>query len=507
MSSAVLIQQASGESRLLLELAATRHAAYCARHGLTYWRVIGDVQFTRAPGWNKILLVQQALRLGFDIVVWLDAETLILRDDEDIRTALNGGGPFGLVQHPPPGLHDPAAHWNCGVWILRNTPRLHEFFATVWNLGPLGHHPGHEQARILDLLPQFPDLVQRLDDRWNATVGITEVPHPVIKVWPGTGRSALPAMYAELKKLGAVDASITATASAFVHEDNAPARAARFIATIPSYPHSFQGRGLVICGGGLGYFTCAWVCVRQLRRLGCTLPVQLWHLGPGELDDRMRALVAPLGVECVDGLEVRRHHPVRILHGWELKAYALLHSPFREVLLLDADNVPVLNPELLFDTPEFRDTGAIFWPDYGRTQEERAAWKLFDVPFRDEPEFESGQILVNKETSWRPLSLALWYNEFSDFFYLHVHGDKDTFRFAWHRLGQKFAMPVSPIHALENTMCQHDFGGRRVFQHRNGDKWNFRRENQRIAGFLFEEECLADLAELRGLWDGQVARP
>jgi hypothetical protein len=219
----------------------------------------------------------------------------------------------------------------------------------------------------------------------------------------------------------------------------------------------------------------------------------------------MRALVAPLGVECVDGLEVRRRHPARILNGWELKAYAILHSPFREVLLLDADNVPVVNPEHLFDTPEFRATGAIFWPDYGRMEEGRPAWKLFDVPFRDEPEFESGQILVNKETGWRALNLAMWYNEFSDFFYHHVHGDKDTFRFAWHRLGQKFALPSTPIHTLENTMCQHDFRGRRVFQHRNGDKWNFRHENKRIAGFLFEDECLADVAALRVLWDGKVA--
>ena len=505
MSNAVLIQQADGEHLSLLELTAGRHAVYCARHRITYWSVQGGVQFSRPSHWNKIALIQRALDLGFDTVAWLDADTLILRDDVDLRTALDGGGPLGLARHPTPGLGDSTTHYNSGVIILRNTPRTREFFHAVWEGGPLeNRHRWNDQARILDLLPQFPGLVQRLDDRWNSTVGLTEVDHPVIKAWHGFGRGALSTMYAEMKRLGAVDARVIAAGEKFVHVDNAVARAARFIETIPPCPDTFAGRGIVICGGDVEYFTCAWVCVQQLRRLGCALPVQLWHLGPKELDEPMRALLAPLGVECVDAHEVRRRHPARTLNGWELKAYALLHCPFREALLLDSDNVPVVNPEFLFDTPPFREAGAVFWPDYWRTKEDRAAWRIFDVPFRDEPEFESGQILLHKERGWRALNLAMWFNEHSDFFYQHVWGDKDTFRFAWHRVGQKFAMPPFPIHKLQDTMCQHDFEGRRVFQHRNMDKWKFHGENKRITGFLFEDECFADLARLRTLWDGKM---
>jgi len=31
---------------------------------------------------------------------------------------------------------------------------------------------------------------------------------------------------------------------------------------------------------------------------------------------KMRSLVAPLGVVCVDAFEVRKRHPARILRGW-----------------------------------------------------------------------------------------------------------------------------------------------------------------------------------------------
>jgi glycosyltransferase involved in cell wall biosynthesis/ADP-heptose:LPS heptosyltransferase len=282
------------------------------------------------------------------------------------------------------------------------------------------------------------------------------------------------------------------------------ARAAseHFITTIPKYPGRYRGRGIVICGGGETYFICAWVCVKMLRLLGCDLPVQLWHLGPGEVDAKMKRIIRRLDVECVDGLKMREKHPARVLKGWELKPYAILHSPFREVLLLDADNVPVENPEFLFDTPQFKEFGAIFWPDFGRLRRGQSVWDVCGVPYQDEPAFESGQIVIDKKKCWRALCLTMWYNEHSDFYYQHVHGDKDTFHLAFRKLNQPYAMPEKPIHALERTMCQHDFEGRRIFQHRNGDKWSLTGNNRAVWGFLYEKECRQHIDELRQLWKG-----
>jgi hypothetical protein len=60
-------------------------------------------------------------------------------------------------------------------------------------------------------------------------------------------------------------------------------------------------------------------------------------------------------------------------------------------------------------------------------------------------------------------------------------------------------MPSRGIHALTGTMCQHDFDGNRVFQHRTA-KWQLQGGNERISGFEFENECLAYLEELRSTW-------
>lgn len=278
------------------------------------------------------------------------------------------------------------------------------------------------------------------------------------------------------------------------------------IAEAPPYPEGcYSGRGIVTCAGGARYFPSAWVLINMLRHLGCSLPVELWYLGRHELTEEMAELVRPLGVTCVDAHEVRQRHPARILNGWEVKPYSIIHSRFEEVLFLDADNIPVVNPEFLFDAPQYRESGAVFWPDYGRLSRHRAIWEVCGVPYRDEPEFESGQILVHKRRCWQALQLAMHYNAYSDFYYQHAYGDKETFHMAWRRLGQEYAMPQHPVRSLARcVMCQHGFEGRRLFQHRNLAKWQ--RDpvrNPRIDGFLHEDKCIEFLRELAGKWSGE----
>ena len=271
-----------------------------------------------------------------------------------------------------------------------------------------------------------------------------------------------------------------------------------FIASIPPYPADrFSGRGIVICGGG-AYFTCAWVTINVLRHLGCELPVEIWCLDDTEITDEMVRLVEPLDVTCRNAADVRLEYPVRRLQGWELKPYAIIHSRFEDVLFLDADNVPVVDPAFLFETPQYRHDGAIFWSDYGQSAPDRTAWHVFGVPYRDKPDFESGQIVVNKVRCWNPLNLTMHYNEHSDYYYRFVHGDKDTFHMAWRRLGVAYAMPSRGVWNLgDKVMCQHDFTGNRVFQHRNQAKWKLPPDrNRRIEGFQLEPECLGFLEVL-----------
>jgi hypothetical protein len=269
------------------------------------------------------------------------------------------------------------------------------------------------------------------------------------------------------------------------------------------YPGGFSGRGIVICGGGLKFFPSAWVCIRMLREVGCILPIELWHLTEEEMTDGMRGLVKPYGVRCVNAQQMREQFPAKIDKGWPLKSYALMYSAFEEVLLLDADNMAIANPEFLFDLPQFKKQGTIFWPDQDEHTLSRhnPIWYLCGVPYRYEPAVESGQLLVNKKRSWHAMTLALYLNENSDLYYRHIYGDKDTFHMAWRRAKQDYAMPVRRYQWLERTMCQHDFDGNKLFQHRCLDKWRLHPRNAPDPGFLFEDRCFELLDELDQNWD------
>jgi hypothetical protein len=283
------------------------------------------------------------------------------------------------------------------------------------------------------------------------------------------------------------------------------------------YPtHRFQGRGIVTCAGGPRYFTCVWVLVRVLREvLKTALPIQVWHRGASELDPLMRALLERYNVEIIDACAVQSHRLPSA--RWALKPFAILHSRFQQVVFLDADNVPAIDPAWLFEAAPYRETGAIFWPDLEPIADQRAIWEICRVPYRHEPSFESGQIVLDKARCWKALLLTMHMNEYAGFYYQHVYGDKDTFHMAWRFLDQPYTMVPYPPRIMLSAQVdpvldyrtfvlgQRDFEGRVILQHRNWPKFILFGKNPRYLGFVHEEECFGFLDQLAQLWDGRVS--
>lgn len=163
---------------------------------------------------------------------------------------------------------------------------------------------------------------------------------------------------------------------------------------------------------------------------GCVLPIELWYIGDEMTAGTIEAL-KPLNVTCRNALD---HNPTS-LSGYALKPFAIIHSSFREVLFLDADNNSPFDPVYLFDSVEYHSYGVIFWPDFWRTHPDNPIWEITDSSDYQTFEQESGQILINKERCWRELNLCLYFNYKEKDYYRMLLGDKDTFKFAWLALG------------------------------------------------------------------------
>ena len=267
------------------------------------------------------------------------------------------------------------------------------------------------------------------------------------------------------------------------------------------YPGGFSGRGVVISAGG-PFLPCAYIAVRSLRHFGCTLPVQIWHLGSAELPSAIVPAFEQWGVTFVDSFEVCKQWPVRRLGGWENKPYAIMHSPFEEVLLIDADNMVLQDPTSLFDSPLYRTNGSLFWSDFIPEGDpfwaiRPGAWKLLSLSPEVGAEIESGQLLIDKRRCWKPLAITMHMNENAEFFYKECsHGDKDTFTLSWRLAGVASGLaPFRPRLTCDPVRLHFDEAGVPLFQHSR--KWGFPAgNNPSIESFLLEAECFEWLREL-----------
>lgn len=233
---------------------------------------------------------------------------------------------------------------------------------------------------------------------------------------------------------------------------------------------SGSGRGIVTCAGGEMYLLNSFVGLSRLRQLGCYLPIEVWHLGPEEIPRHWVRLFEPLKVTFRDARILSR-----TIGGWALKPFAVMNSDFNEILFLDGDCIPCVNPEVLFGEQEYTNCGSLFFQDFQNLSKVEV-YELLQLPNDGEREFESGQFLIDKTKCWKPLCVTMWFNENSSFWYRLVYGDKDTFRLSWKLCGKQYGCfriePQVNGHTLTHTKDGI------LFHHRCGDKLRYEENNQ-----------------------------
>jgi hypothetical protein len=233
--------------------------------------------------------------------------------------------------------------------------------------------------------------------------------------------------------------------------------------------------GIVIVAGGDLYGRLAFHLITCLRGLGCKLAIEVWHF-EHEMPDPLREAFAELpSVRLVDATAYCRERgivPRPVKHpGWWLKAFAVRHCQFAQAMLIDADNVPVVNPEPLLHDKGYEKAGAMFWPDLPPPRQRgewvpTAAWEKVGLdPVPTARPFESGQLIVNRTRHLHALDVAVMLNEWSDVTYEVVYGDKDCWLLAWHLVGARYHMPPRNPIWKHPAIHQHDTQGRLVFQH------------------------------------------
>lgn len=108
--------------------------------------------------WAKVGLLRQALS-QYQLALWIDADVLILRTDEDIRQHLHPDAFQALALEQVP--HEHRINPNTGVWLMRSCPAAFAFLDAIEAAGPQPG-PWADQGAVLAALGW-----NRGDDRYQ----------------------------------------------------------------------------------------------------------------------------------------------------------------------------------------------------------------------------------------------------------------------------------------------------------------------------------------------------
>ena len=146
---------------------------------------------------------------------------------------------------------------------------------------------------------------------------------------------------------------------------------ARFVSRIPELaqklPYASGTKGIAVAASG-ALLPAFMVSLKMLRRTGSILPVEVFMESKKQYEKELCVdVLPPLNATCMILSEILEAVPEKLeMSRYQLKALALAFSSFEDVLLLDADNIPLEQPEHLLSSDPFSSTGFVSWPDYVR---------------------------------------------------------------------------------------------------------------------------------------------
>lgn len=200
MSSRAIVSLGAGRQEHLLRLASRSFGPYANRHGYDLHLHTEVVDRTRPAPWSKIPLLRDLVQ-RYELVVWIDADAVIVDRNVDIAQELIPDRFLYLVEHTVRGEPRP----NTGVMMLRGGEEATTFLDAVWALDRYVEHPWWENAAVCELLGYAVDPPARLDatqwreqtsflsGRWN---WITDAPvrRAYVRHFPGFSLSTRAAL-------------------------------------------------------------------------------------------------------------------------------------------------------------------------------------------------------------------------------------------------------------------------------------------------------------------------
>lgn len=236
-------------------------------------------------------------------------------------------------------------------------------------------------------------------------------------------------------------------------------------------------RGIVTTAGGQ-YLPVALVSIRMLRSTGSQLPVEVFLASQDEWDSEVCDLIFPsLNARCLvleDIFNPLKNKANLGIDKYQYKVMSIIFSSFEQVLFLDSDCFPVVDPDIYFDSEPFLSTGMIRWPDFWFPSESPRFFEIAGIRIPEPWETsatESGELFYSKKQHTNSLLLAIYYNFYGPDFYYPLQsqgapgeGDKETFVWSAVVFNESFYSVRKPVKALGYSTTTGDWRGSAMAQ-------------------------------------------
>lgn len=200
----------------------------------------------------------------------------------------------------------------------------------------------------------------------------------------------------------------------------------------------FAGKGIVLPYYHQAHIINILFVVESLKKHRCSLPICVVYNGE-YIDESGIALLHQYKIQSID-IQNKVSMDASELDGRQLRVFALVYSPFNEVMLIDPEIVLLMNPEVFFTNELYQSTGALFWRRKKKksfNDRKTFRWLNAVLPYKkmDNPMLlkqsptaqDSTIVLFNKESHGKTLHKLYILNKYWDTTYSYIDMEHDTF--------------------------------------------------------------------------------
>ena len=188
--------------------------------------------------------------------------------------------------------------------------------------------------------------------------------------------------------------------------------------TLPNGSPPMRGTGIVCCAGTEHFFNNAIESLRRLRESNTVLPIELWKGDSYSIPNGISQELETLNIRIVN--TDASHAPNT---DWRLKAYALVHTRFRHVLLLDADSIAVDDPAMVFQFASYKLQGLTAWKDVVNIGAGDPSWRWFRLNPTQHLLLDTGQVAIDRKKHWKCVQFIKWLAIQASFFDAFLGGN------------------------------------------------------------------------------------